>query len=394
MHEEENSKIRVLALFLSPFYKIRAWGGERAFIELIRHLEDKSSISILEKKPSLTKMELDKRSVKVFEIEARSQVEWIIKALLLMLRLKRSKLFNYDVIYAYNHFLPNIFLAYLASKIADKPFIVCIYHIERYQAKSFREGLSFALNFYQFNVRNALSVNLVWPMIHALLKRANAIIVSSESTTRDLVSLDIPRDKISVIYLGIEHEMPTRHLKEPPKVFDCLYMGRPTLNKGIFDILLAWKLVVKELPSARLALVGGDISRDLKNFIDKNKLESNVIFLGYLPDDELSETLYRSKLLVMPSHTEGFCLTIGKAVLHHVPVIAYDTSILREVYGFLSCVKFVREWDIRSLAKEIVNVLSNEVLLGKIEENRLNLLERYSWDATSEKVMNVLSAMR
>jgi len=394
MCEKNNLKIRILAFFFSPFHGVRAWGGERGFIELVRHLNDSSLISILEKKPSLTKTELDENLVKVFEIESKSQVEWIIKAILLVLRLKRSKSFVYDVLYAYNHFLPNIMLAYISSKIVSKPFVVFVYHIERYQTRNFKEGLNFALHFYQFNVKNALLVNLAWPMIHALLKRSNAIIVSSESTARDLISSGIPRGKIFVVYLGIEHEIP-KHLEKGPKVFDCLYAGRSTLNKGIFDVLLAWKLVMKKIPLAKLAIVGGDISGDLKNFIEKNKLSGNVIFLGYLPDDELSETFYRSRLLVVPSHTEGFCFTIGKAVLHHIPVIAYDTPVLREVYGFLSCVEFVREWDTESLAEEIINLLLNEEILpSKMEKNRLNLLERYSWRLTSDKIMNILSAKK
>jgi glycosyltransferase involved in cell wall biosynthesis len=331
-------------------------------------------------------------NVRVFKIEAKYRLIWLIKATLTLFKLKLSHAYNCDIICAYNHSFVNVMFAYIASKLLKKPLVIFVYHVEKYQLKNIKEGIRIAKSIYEFNLINALSVNLVWPIIRLILKYADAIIVPSNATANDLISLLIPQNHIYVIPLGLEHERPKYLAVGNHKKFDCIYMGRLTQNKGFLDALLAWKLVISKLPNAKLAIVGGEPSINIKNLINKNKLQENVIFLGFLDEKNLSDALYKSKLLLLPSHTEGFCFTVGKAILHNIPVIAYEIPAIQEIYGFLPSVIMVKEGDIRLLAKKIVNVLLNEnffVLHREMEKDGSELLHRYSWEKTAEEILKV-----
>lgn len=385
--------MRILASFLSPFTtssKVEIWGGERAFIELMKHLMDKASLDIIERKPNVSKSFLKGKSVKVFEIEANSRIEWMLKAILLGLKWRRRGS-HYDIIYAYNHSFTNTLVVFVLSKIMKKSFVINVFHVEKHQAKSFKKGFEIARGLYGYNVKEALVLSLEWAIINAILKRAALITVPSEATSTDLKSLGIPQSKIRLVYLGIEHENSERLLQGERKDFDCIYVGRLTLNKGFFDILLAWKEVVKELPNAKLAIVDSEIPKAAKDLIEKNNLSGNIFFFGHLSRKELSEVLSTSRVLVMPSHTEGFCFIVGKAILHHVPVVAYDTLVLREVYGFLKNVKFVKEWDVKALAQQIINTLSEKFSKAEMAEDCRILLQRYSWNHMANETYNVFA---
>lgn len=372
----------------------KIWGGERAFIELIKPLRALTSIHVIERKPSVLKLFFGESSGWVFEINAKSRIEWLIKAIVLVFRLNRKGASGYDVIYCYNHSLVNLMFACLASKRVKRAFVVTVHHIEKYQTVGLRKGFKIARSLYGYNVKDAFSVVFSWRIIKILLKQADAITVPSKATATDLLSLGFSQERIFVVSNGITHEEPeSRPQSMLSKDLDGIYIGRLTPNKGIFDVLLVWKSVVEKIPGAQLAIVGDDVPQAVQSFIDQNRLGKNVIFFRHLSRSELSEALYRSKLLVLPTHTEGFCFTVGKALLHHVPAVVYDIPALHEVYGFSSYVKLIREGDVRSMSEEIVNLLSNDGLSAfsrGIEGSRLKLLRKYSWHKTANDLYRIL----
>jgi glycosyltransferase involved in cell wall biosynthesis len=291
--------------------------------------------------------------------------------------------YHCNVIYAYNNAFANVISAFLASKVLDKPFIINVFHVEKYQMKSFFEGYKTARKLYGFNIRNAISVNFIWPLIQRILTSANAITVPSKATSSDLKSIGISKEKIFVIPLGLEHEIIEHPLvKMPQKDFDGIYIGRISPNKGIFDTLHSWKIVVKEKPNAKLAIINGKGNPLLDIFLNKLKLYENVVLFGRLSELDLTDVLLRSKLLIMPSYTEGFSFTVGKALLYGVPVIAYNIPVICEIYGSFPQITIVKEGSIELLTEKILHNLSKKIPTNW-NVTQSNLLETYSWGRTA-----------
>lgn len=387
MQKKDKLKLRILAFFFSSFIqdkKTELWGGERAFIELIKRLKYHIEIDVFEKRMSIIRIMINKGIDNIFEVDG------VIQAILKILSLKLKSPYRYDVIYAYNNAFVNVISAILASKIFNKPLIINVFHVEKYQMKSFFAGYKTARKLYGFNIRNAISVNLIWPFIRRTLKHANAITVPSKATSIDLQSVGIFEEKIFVIPLGLEHETIEHSLvKMPHKDFDGIYIGRISPNKGIFDTLHSWKIVIKNKPNAKLAIVNGKGNPRLDIFLNKHQLYENVVLFGRLSELELTNVLLRSKLLIMPSYTEGFSFTVGKALLHGVSVISYNIPVICEVYGSFPLITFVKEGSIKLLAKEILNNLSKKISIT-LDTTSSNLLATYSWHRTASAFYNLL----
>ena len=94
------------------------------------------------------------------------------------------------------------------------------------------------------------------------------------------------------------------------------------------------------------------------------------IYLGKLTDDELYQELSTSSLMIYPSHSDSFSLSILQSIYLGTPVVAYDIAGI-SLYKNFSCVKLVKEFDIRKMVEVSRYMLSNKNISfndGNIED--------------------------
>jgi glycosyltransferase involved in cell wall biosynthesis len=104
-----------------------------------------------------------------------------------------------------------------------------------------------------------------------------------------------------------------------------LFVGRLSAEKGLYDLLEAFKAARADLPAARLDIVGsGSIERELKDCVKSDDLESAVAFLGTKSVEEIGELLMHSDTLVLPSHSEPWGLVVNEALSYGCPVVVSD----------------------------------------------------------------------
>lgn len=155
------------------------------------------------------------------------------------------------------------------------------------------------------------------------------------------------------------------------------FVGRLVKEKGIFDLLEAFKL----LNNNRLKLlIVGDISqgsRDEKTKIvlEKYKNLENVIFTGYRKD--VNRILNVTDIFCIPSYREGMPRSIIEAMSMECAVIATNIRGCREevvdgVTGFLVPLKSPHE-----IASKINKILSNEEDLRIMKEKGRKRAEKY-----------------
>lgn len=169
-------------------------------------------------------------------------------------------------------------------------------------------------------------------------RRADRLVAVSAFTRDQLVRYGYaPPEKIAVIHSGCaEDEEEPRHDSPggyplPPRYF--LYLGRLNDRKNIGTLLQAAERVLPEI-DAHLVLIGrpdGRFSRALAE--PPAALRRRVHFLGYVDHAELGPIYRRALALVYVPFVEGFGLPVLEAMRHGVPVIASDTSGIREALG-------------------------------------------------------------
>ncbi len=136
---------------------------------------------------------------------------------------------------------------------------------------------------------------------------------------------------------------------------DILFKYRKTRNKSDFAVFYARLVPQKglyELPkivrelSTKLVVCGKLYNESDKKFLEVKGIE----YKGYLPYDELYRTVANAKVLIYPSHQDGFSLVVLDALALGTTVVAYDIPAIRFVYGGLKPVKIVREYDVKGMA--------------------------------------------
>ena len=78
--------------------------------------------------------------------------------------------------------------------------------------------------------------------------------------------------------------------------------------------------ILKEVPNAKLIIIGSEPSDNLKNLIKKLKIENSVKYLGYTTNIE--EFYLNTSVLLVPSICDAYPMVIN---------ILYDLKIIKKI---------------------------------------------------------------
>lgn len=244
-----------------------------------------------------------------------------------------------------------------------------------------------------------------WGILHKyylpfILKRVDMIIAVSHSTKRDLMKyMDVPEDKIRTVYNGMDAEkfkvlspsyielVRQKHQLDFPYI---LYVGNLEPKKNIPTLLKAFRAVnVKNGGDYRLVIVGQKVWKyqPIFNTIKDLNLQNKVIFLGYVPEQDLPGIYNAASLFVLPSIYEGFGFPPLEAMACGVPVITSNSSSLPEVIGDAGIM--VDPYDSAALADAIDQVLSDEKLRATLIKRGLERVKLFSWQKCAEETVAV-----
>jgi len=240
------------------------------------------------------------------------------------------------------------------------------------------------------------------PLVHEIeesaMLQADSIIAVSEHTKRIIIrDYGIPADKIEVVHNSID----TSHLEplEGENAYRYLTQlksqgysivsnaGRLTIQKGLYNLLQAAKIVIERLPKTIFLIVGsGEQYQELISLSADLGIGPNVMFAGFQRGKFLRDSYSVADLFVMPSVSEPFGLTPLEAGLYGVPSLISKQTGVAEILK--NCLK-VDFWDVNEMANKIVGVLSSRSIQDTMKENLAKELWGISWDQSAEKIMKL-----
>lgn len=153
-------------------------------------------------------------------------------------------------------------------------------------------------------------VSLTYPL-------ADIIVVPTKSVKNDLINnFGINRNKIVVIPSWVEK----REKSAVKKIFEGIYVGRLSTEKGIEVVIDLAREIKKRNLNYKIAVVGEGIMADyLNNLIIENKIGKYLVNLGYQQQSEVMELIKKSRLLLLPSRNEGMPMAVLEAYSMGVP---------------------------------------------------------------------------
>ncbi|AEK19266.1 glycosyl transferase group 1 [Methanococcus maripaludis X1] len=235
-------------------------------------------------------------------------------------------------------------------------------------------------------------------LLYKTLKSSDKIITISNHTKLDLMNyFKIPEDKIKVIYLAANQtykKLGKNEINEILKKYDLnnpfiLYVGGLAPNKNIERLLESYNIIKNKEISQKLILTGvkRHNSTSALKTIKKLNLQNDVIFTGYVPDEDLPGLYNAADLFVYPSLYEGFGLPPLEAMQCGTPVITSNTSSLPEVVGDAGIM--INPYDVDELANKMYEVLTNEKLRKEMSKKGLERAKLFSWKKCAEEHLKV-----
>lgn len=227
------------------------------------------------------------------------------------------------------------------------------------------------------------------------LYRYVPILAISPSTKQDFISEGIDETHITVLPMGLTVPRGMKRIpKEKNQTF--LFVGRIHPLKGVIDAVEAMNTIRRQLPQAKLWIVGtGDVSyrEMLKNRIEQLRLVDSIQFFGYLSEEEKFKIYQRAHLLLAPSVQEGWGLTVAEAASQETPSVAYDTAGLRDVVvdgvtGVLTGKNTPEE-----LANAALALWKNKKQYRRLQQAGKRRAGEMSWDKTATTALVVIQTI-
>lgn len=210
--------------------------------------------------------------------------------------------------------------------------------------------------------------NPVGKMVYFAAYFAHAITVISQSeyseVTRHLPTSSCVRDKLQIIHNG-SPDVKNRYPATATDQFTFCSTNRLVTDKGIYEMIAAFKQFHKEYANSRLVLVGNGPEED---YFKKLALDdSAILFTGFRSDPLLF--VASSDVLLQPTYHEGFSISILEGFMMQKPVIATSVGgnvemIRNNVNGLLIPLK-----DSNALYHAMVTLYKDASLREKLAKN-------------------------
>jgi len=253
----------------------------------------------------------------------------------------------FDYYYSCSDVWPDIFPPFVMRFLHPKTiWISRVYHI--YLTPLKRKGSFFV------NTVSVFLQRVSWVLMRA---QSQKILALNKKLACDLEKFGF--SKLPV--LGAVVNLKTiKSAKPVGEKYSGVFVGRLSRTKGVYDLLDIWEQVVKKLPQAQLAVIGGgpiSLQKELKSMAIQKGIVKNVSFLGFVSDEKKYAALKSSKVFLLPSHEEGWGVVVAEAMACGLPVVGYNLDIFGAVYkkGFLTAPLF----DTQTFAKETLRLLTH-----------------------------------
>jgi len=240
----------------------------------------------------------------------------------------------------------------------------------------------------------------LWKDIMTGLRNADRIITISEFSKNELVKyLNYPADRIHIVKDAVDHDVYYKNrdrsilkrFKIPLEGKFVLYVGSETPRQNLDLLLKALARLKKRIPDVKLIKIGDPQSfgarEKLLNMIKDLGLEKDVVFVGYVAEEDLPKWYNASDLLVYPCKYAGFGLPPLEAMACGTPVITANTTSLPEVVGDAGVM--VDPDDDEALAEEMYKILTDNSLKKELMNKGLERARLFQWDTAAKETLKV-----
>ncbi len=332
----------------------------------------------------------DKRSFKIIDITAQSDLPTLISNLQPLPSNFRKLLFEQSIIpraaRAYEADL--IHVPYWAPPIsAAVPIVVTIHDIIPLILPQYRGGPL---------------VRAYTGLVSVAARGASLILTDSDASRQDILRhLRIPEDRVRTIYLAADpkfsdHVDPIdsaalRRNYDLPEDY-VLYLGGFDARKNIETLLQVYTWTQDTLGESYPLVIAGELPdrrdavfQDPRVIAKQIDVESVVRFIGPVAEEDKVALYQQARAFLYPTLYEGFGLPALEALACGVPVIGSNASSVPEIVGDAGVL--VDPKDARAMAGALIAICTEEPLHDELSERALRQAEKFSWEKCARETV-------
>jgi glycosyltransferase involved in cell wall biosynthesis len=259
--------------------------------------------------------------------------------------------------------------------------------------------LSFVRHANYFSAKRRLWHMLMEPK--RMARKATKLIAVSQTTATDLEELyKIDKEKIQVIHSGISNNIKrintdseiARQVKEKyglPESY-ILFLGTIEPRKNLDGLLLSYAAARRAGITQKLVIAGvrGWVGNSFYARAKNHPFAKDIIFTGYVTDEDKPALYSLADLFVYPSFYEGFGFPPLEAILCGVPVITSYNSAIPEIVG--QWATLVNPYDPDELGWAIVQKLRNTMPI--FDTTISEIREKYNWTRAGAETLGALKS--
>ena len=215
------------------------------------------------------------------------------------------------------------------------------------------------------------------------------IICFSEFTKQEILErVDLPEEKIMVIYHGLDHDLFRVYtdcktdLDLPEKFMFCVGSIEP--RKNLLGLLQAFNSLDAAIKKEYHLVLAGFKGWENEEIMDMIKInQENIHYLGYISDQELAHVYNLATLFVYPSFYEGFGLPVLEAMACGTPVVTSYASSIPEVGG--DAVVYCDPHEPKDIKEKILKLLTDHDLQQEKRTKGLNRAKMFTWERSAKE---------
>lgn len=240
-----------------------------------------------------------------------------------------------------------------------------------------------------------------------MAKRSDHILTVSKSSYNDIVKyLGVKPKKITVTLNATDKKFFRKYTQDEvePALAEyglhykeyLLFVGTidypgkniKTVIEAFFNLRSLGKLQGK-----KLVIIGknGFNSQVVYDFVYASPFKDEVVFTGYLKDEDLPKYYAGAAIMLYLSLFEGFGLPVLEAMSCRTPVICPNTSCFPEIVEELDVT--VSPTDVKATEGKIMNILSDKEYYRDLSQKCYEKSQRFSWEESARAYHKAFSKM-
>jgi glycosyltransferase involved in cell wall biosynthesis len=194
------------------------------------------------------------------------------------------------------------------------------------------------LDFLSHPERTSAEIRRDYPdLVRRHVAKAALVVTNSTDTAMAVQrTLGVDAGRVVICRPGLPAWIGQPIDRVPPEDGYVLFVGTLEPRKNLGALLDAWEALAQEMPSLpRLRIAGGTRpgSEEWIERLSRSPLKEHAEYVGYVNAAGRRSLYEGARLLVLPSHHEGFGLPVLEAMAFGIPVVASTAGALPEVAG-------------------------------------------------------------